>query len=543
MAERGDRPLVGVDGPRPLPAALRARLEEQLLAGATLPDEARTRLSRRLRDTTAPLFEGVGDPRPMPAALRSRLTRTIVLAGVGDGVRKVPSGTRQRSSWLIAAAIATLLLASISVLNHQTAPSGPSGTAGASDDSRNDSASVMDTARDPAGPGPGPVEGRPDIGPRADAAIPGGRTTGGGGGLGLGGFAMRRSGGAPPFAFGDAELDADLSDMLSSPTGPAPSTTTTTTTTTTPPPPPPFRLHIVGGDPVEVAAFRAYVRLLNEQGGAGQRPFREVSAGQTADATVNLSGIGFAQTPAGISIDGLLATESSLRSNVFGFAGVPERQAHLIADAVFPEHAEVRAVIYKEPAGTGVLSDVVPDAIEQVLRERGVTSIVMTVEPGRPVVPVPAQAAFLSLTAEHAQGVVAAYGTTPAPARGFNGITTVAEAGLPTGSRFISPYNFPDTAESHALREGSGQPLTARSIHGWVTAKTLAVAVWHEDPRSPAALQGALERMSGYNNRFAPAQTYRTGTHAVQPDGVLFTVGDNGPVETGPFRTDPRERR
>jgi hypothetical protein len=532
MAERGDPPLVGVDGPRPLPAALRARLEEQLLAGATLPDEARTRLSRRLRDTAAPLFEGVGDPRPMPAALRSRLTRTIVLAGVGDGVRKVPSGTRPRSSWLIAAAIATLLLASISVLNHQTAPSGPSGMATESQDNGTASAATgIDTADDLAGPGP--VEGRPDIGPKADAADPGGRTAGGGG-LGPGGFAMRRSGGAPPFAFSDAEVRANLS-VLSSPAGPAPSTTTTT-----PPPPPPFRLHIVGGDPVEVAAFRAYVRLLNEQGGAGQRPFREVSAGQTADATVNLSGIGFAQTPAGISIDGLLATESSLRGNVFGFAGVPERQAHLIADAVFPEHAEVRAVIYKEPAGTGVLSDVVPDAIEQVLRERGVTSIVMTVEPGRPVVPVPAQAAFLSLTAEHAQGVVAAYGATPAPARGFNGITTVAEAGLPTGSRFISPYNFPDTAESRALREGSGQPLTARSIHGWVTAKTLAVAVWHEDPRSPAALRGALERMSGYNNRFAPAQTYRTGTHAVQPDGVLFTMGDNGPVETGAFRTDPR---
>jgi nucleotide-binding universal stress UspA family protein len=334
----------------------------------------------------------------------------------------------------------------------------------------------------------------------------------------------------PPFAFGYPLPGALL----------APDLAPDSTPTTAPPPGPPFRVALITGDDVEQAGFTAYLNRLNRAGGAGGRRFQLVGADQHPDAIVNLSGTPLAQQPEQPALDALLAPESSLHDTVFGFAGVPERQGHLIAAAVYPQPvtASSTAVVYQEPSG--VLGREVPAAIAAVLNKQGVTVVPVTVEPGRPIVPVPADAAFLSLTADDAKAVIAAY--PQAPAKGFNGIVTLADpsvaAALPAGVRLISPYAFPDNAESAALAHDTGKPLSARLVHGWVAAKTLAVAVWRDDPRTPAALRAALERMAGYSNGFAPAYEFHAGTHSVAPEGVLFTTDGRGLVQQGDFRTD-----
>lgn len=538
-------PLHGVDGPRPMPAGLRARIEAELLAGAgaaggageagtaagaAMSDEAKGRLARRLADPTAAVLTGVDGPRDMPGALRRRVEDA--LAGGEAHVRVVRRPRLVPELWLAAAACLALLVVSVTVLASRPTTKSPYAvpTAGMSDEASGPAASVGSGALSQAGVGnPGFVSGGSAASTNASTAAPTKRprTTSAAGGLAS---APIPDNSPPPYALGDYEasfsnLEADTASGSASP--PPPPTTTTTTV-----PPPPLRVRVVSGDSVEQAGFNAYVDLLNQSGGAGRRRFEIVTS--TADVTVNLSGTPFAAAPSGVGLDDFWAPESSLHDGVFAFGGVPERQAHLIADAVYPDAApNTSAAVYREPSGP--LGTSVPDAIDAVLRARSVTPIDVTVQPGRPIVPVPADAVFLSLTPDHATSVTAAYANGPAPSRGFNGIGNLADAAAPAGVRVLSPYAFPDSNEARDLGKRANQPLSARLVHGWVAAKTLAVAVWREDPRTPDALRNALERMQHYANGFAPAYTFRSGTHSVQPEGVVLVNGK----QDGDFRTDP----
>ena len=526
-------PLHGIDGPRPLPQGLRARLEAELLSAAAgaepMPDAARDRLAEQLTDRTAAVLHGVDGPRPLPAALRTRVEAAL-RTGVGT-VHVARAGRRPRAltaPWLAAAACLALLVASVTVLSSR--PGGGRAPVAIAPE-----VDAGDQAGADAVSGSGSFQNAPDSGATGGSVSAGELGTGLPGAVTpqsrtvtAGGSAARRD--APPYAFEGFE-SAALTGEGGTGGGAAAASTTGTTT-----PPPPFRYKALTGDPVEAAGFNAYVNLLNDGGGAGGRRFVAVSG--NGDVTVNLSGAPFTDRtrPTGIGLDAFLAPESSLHGGVFAFGGVPERQAHLIVDAVYPgpAPANTAAAVYR--AEDGPLGTTVADAVVAVLRERGVRPVDVAVRRGQPVPAVPADAVFLSLDPADAGRVVSAYGSAAAPPKGFNGVGTLADPSAPSGMWVLSPYAMPSTAEAHDLEQRSKHKLSARLIHGWVAAKTLAVAVWREDPRSPAALRAALERMTGYGNGFAPAYSFRPGTHSVQPDGVLLQAG----VQAGGFRTDAR---
>jgi hypothetical protein len=524
MPDRDEQLLAGIDAPRPMPAALRRSLEEALLEGAPLPDDARDRLTERLTeltDPTAALLAGIDGPRPVPTAMRHRIEERLV----------VPRRRAVRP-WLTGVAAALVLALSLVSLGTREDDRGPVPTAGrAIPQSGNDRVRDevgLDRLSEPSATSGG---GAPLLaGPRFGTAPIEPRT-----GASAAGDGYR---GPPPFAYDEALFGTVVSNFATAGSGSAQATTTTTT----PPPPPPFKVAIVSGDTDDEAGFRAYVKLLNKQGGAGGRPFVVIDAGRPADVTVNLSDAQFRSAPTGVSIESLLAPDRLLRNDTFGFAGAPDRQAHLMVDAVYPTDVNATAAIYRETSG--VLHDDVATAFQTALRAKGLTTVVVDVRPGDAVTPVPADAVFLSLSQASAQRVIAAYPSNAPPARGFNGIGTFADTFfidtvLPDGVRFISPYSFPDDRETTAIHDETGRPPSAQLYHGWIVAKTLAVAVWQSDPRSPDQLRAALQSMSGYSNGFAPPYSYRSNTNSVRPEGVLFTVRDGKP-EQGDFLTDPR---
>ncbi|MGH8976198.1 MAG: hypothetical protein ACRD0C_23660, partial [Acidimicrobiia bacterium] len=114
MAE--DPTLTGLDAPRPLPPALRARLESALLAAAT-PAGA---LVADVRDRTEPPAPedplALDAPRPLPGDMRARLEGAVLSAA---GARPAASG--RWAAWsrpLVAmAAVLALLLGSVALLN------------------------------------------------------------------------------------------------------------------------------------------------------------------------------------------------------------------------------------------------------------------------------------------------------------------------------------------------------------------------------------------------------------------------------------------
>jgi hypothetical protein len=93
MPERREDLLAGTDQPRPLPPALRRRLEQRLLAGtdpARPPDpELSARLADGLSDPVAVLLADVDGPRELPARLRRRLHAQLVRRPWRQGRRLV----------------------------------------------------------------------------------------------------------------------------------------------------------------------------------------------------------------------------------------------------------------------------------------------------------------------------------------------------------------------------------------------------------------------------------------------------------------------
>ncbi|HEV7688774.1 MAG TPA: hypothetical protein VGQ80_19525, partial [Acidimicrobiia bacterium] len=329
--------------------------------------------------------------------------------------------------------------------------------------------------------------------------------------------------------------------------------------TATPASGPPLRVGIITGDPAQEAGFQAYVDQLNQSGGVRQHSIKlvPVSAGSPAAdtiATVNLGSqavAGPGGAPAWVTgplLETLTATENLLsgKGAVFSFASPPERQGHLAADALFPAAVTNKpaptAVIYAAP--TGPLSNVVPAAMEAVLKQRGVKVTVVIYDPAqKKTTLVPgADAALLSLDPATAKAWVAqAKQANYRPALGIAGIFSLADESLapdlPDKSRVISPYVIPGGDEGQAIRsipEGTSAPV----LHGWVTAKALAAAIWRTGAATPAELQSALEGLAGWSPGLAPAYETRSGTRSRTPEGVLLQVQSGAYVAQGGFRRD-----
>ena len=520
MTERDSNPLGArtppLDAPRPLPHGLRGRLEDALLDAADGDDHI----------TSLPWAE-LDRPRTLPATARARIESSLVSA-------RRAHGWRQRR--VIGAAAAAVLLAGVAVLAandgdrvHRVAA--PPTTAATEDQS-----STGDGA---AASGDAAPDARGDE--LDDSATAGGRSGSAAGMAASGGAAASVSGGAgppPPFAAGPDRGVSSPSGANQSPARGAP-----------------LRVGVVRGDPVPERGFRSYVDLLNRSGGISGRAVTliEVSPGRPASAvvaTVNLDAAAIATTAGAPSwagaplLEGLSATEAVLRGNVYSFAGPIERQARLAADATYSSPAPGEtAVVYRAEAG--VFATAVPEAIRGVLTGRGVT-VVESVYRGGPPATIPgADAIFLSLDrAAGAEWLRARSAAGSAvPRRGVTGLHTIFEASAatnaPAGTRVLSPYLLPTGDEAQALEAGLGERPGAAAVHGWATAKSLAVALWRSGAMTPEAASTALDQLTGYASGLAPPYEVRPGTHSRTPEAAPFEARNQSFVQTGEFRRDP----
>lgn len=486
--------FAGIDGPRPL------------------PEEARDRLQARLaQPSMADALGGLDQPRLLPDALRERLEGAL-LAGDAPRVLPVPfrrrlelslrNPTRLRSAGIIAAAL-LVVAASVALLR---VDSPRAGTA-----LRGSSATTVQ--RD----GNDLTAGGTSAGSASGEAPPVASGTGAAGGSSAGGAAASRGRAAfpPPYAFGS--------------TVPARATTGT-----------PLAVALVGGDAASEAGFGAYVSALNESGGAGGHRIDIVDDPDSAVATVNLSPRNVETPKAGALLEGLAAGEASLRGRVFAVASVVERQAHIAASAAFPQPARgSRAVIFTggdEPFATRV-----PAAIEEVLRARGVTAVRVPYAGG--LMP-GGDAAFLSLPTDTAESwLQRARASDYAPDRGIWGVYSLADESLvddmPASVRVVSPFMLGSSSEASAVRAASpGKALSVRSIHGWLTAKYLAVAIWRAGATSAPGVVAALENMDGFDDGFGASYEVRSGTNSRTPEAVVLIPTGSTLTATGVFVRD-----
>jgi hypothetical protein len=170
-----------------------------------------------------------------------------------------------------------------------------------------------------------------------------------------------------------------------------------------------------------------------------------------------------------------------------------------------------------------------------------VTTAVVTYQPGQAVVPVGAQAAFLSLSPSVAHAWLQGAGGVKFP-KGVAGVGDLLDpallALLPAGTDIMSPYALPTESEAAVLSQGVGGAIDAAALHGWVTAKTLAVAVWQSGATTPSGMQTALDGLAGYTDTLRPPYQVRPGTTSRTPEGLLYTVRGGQFVAVGSFRTD-----
>ena len=578
MADDGDL-FEGLGNDRPLPAELRARLEAALLeaaglpapsgvaasgaaasgadasdpaADAQLPAPFRDRLAARLKADPVDLLSGIDAPRPLPAS-----TRTALEHALSPG----PRAGRQRRWWatrpsMVAAgtaAAAVLIAGSLALVASTGRGSARRVAAGPPQ-------STSTTTTSAASAASGAALGVSSGGATASAtsaqarSAPAAGLASGLGGAGGGGSAAEAVAPAPassypppPFAAVAVSTEAAGPNASPPPGSPGPSPTTTT-------PGPPLVIGIVGGDPAQEAGFRAYVELLNHDGGVRGRSLALVavsprSPAPASIATVNLSPAAIATTTGppswtrGPLIETLAVPEADLRGQVFDFASAPARQAHLVADAVYPTASAGRAAVIYQAAG-GVLATDVPAALQQVLTARGVAVTRVTYQPGSPIAWVPADTAFLSLDTAAARAWFGdARSAGYQPASGVAGIYSLLDPEIlqaaPNGTRILSPYQLPTGAELQALEAGSGRKVSAATISGWVGAKCLAVALWQTGAATPDAVTAALNGLIGFQDGFAPPYEVRPGTHSRTPEGLLYAIdaGTFSPVSD--FRRDP----
>jgi hypothetical protein len=187
---------------------------------------------------------------------------------------------------------------------------------------------------------------------------------------------------------------------------------------------------------------------------------------------------------------------------------------------------------------------VVPAAVEAVLAPLGVRVERVAYDPDRPPALFPeADAAILSLDSAGVrswarQARVTAY----RPSRGIGGVATLHDESLlpdlPEGTRFVSPYAVPPGAEGEAIRSAAG-PVSAAGLHGWATAKMLAVALWHTGADTADDVTAALGRLDGYDPGLFPPYQTRGSSNARLPDGLLYQVRAGSFAAQGGFRRDP----
>ncbi|MGH9154652.1 MAG: hypothetical protein ACRD1K_02085, partial [Acidimicrobiales bacterium] len=302
----------------------------------------------------------------------------------------------------------------------------------------------------------------------------------------------------------------------------------------------PLTVAVVGGDADQEAGFRAYVDLLNAGGGIAGRPVRSAPAPLAgAIATVNLGAeaIGPTVRPSGPVLETLAAPEAVLGGDVLGLAGPPERQARLAVDEVFPAPSPGATAVLVT-ATRGIFATTVADAFESGLRSRGVSVTRAAFTTGQPTNLPPGAAVFVSLGPAEARAWVA----TTRPARSVTGIYSLYDPSLvtqlPDGSRLVSPYRAPGGAEADAIRTGSRRDLGAGVLHGWATAKALAVALWRSGADEPAEVTAALVGLAGYDSGLAPPYEVRPGTRSRTPEGLVLAVASGAFVPRSDFRRD-----
>ena len=586
-------PLAGLDAERPLPLELRTRLEAALLAavadGLPVPADA-----GGLHQPPGTHSESLDAPRPLPEPLRARLESALLAEAATVSAQTtgavVPLESRRRKVvawWSAVAAVLVLLLGVAGLANIDGGGSGkvevanaPTTTTTEAPASLPSDAGVSPEVPVAAPTGPAstattrgskprssptttappfvasPPQTSPTTTPAPASSQPGGGAT-------QPAPTESSRGPAPPFYDSTAPSGDATSPpaMTASPTGgsgdqqgAAPNQPQRSASPATGPA---LRIGVIPGDADQEAGFQAYINRLNRNGGVAGHPIELVNVGPGSPAantvaTVNLglqpvAGPGGAPNwAAGPLLETLTATENLLPGNgaVFSFASPPERQGHLAADAVFPAEAPGKKAVIYVPSAPGPLRDVVPEAIEAVLKERKVNVEVVTFTPGADKPFPAADAAFVSLDPTAAEAWVAqAKSANYRPSAGVAGIYSLFDesllADLPEGARVVSPYVVPSGTEGQAIRsEGGG--MSASVLHGWATAKSLAAAIWRTGADSPAEVQAALEGLAGWSSGLAPTYETRPGTRSRTPEGVVFRVQSQAFVPDGGFRRDPR---
>jgi ABC-type branched-subunit amino acid transport system substrate-binding protein len=305
----------------------------------------------------------------------------------------------------------------------------------------------------------------------------------------------------------------------------------------------PLRVAVTGGDAAQEAGFRGYVTMLNAAGGVHGRRIEITAPSADAVVTVNLAVSPLASPPDGAVLETMAATQDVLTGRVFSFASPPERQAHLLASAVFPQSTPSGlAVVYR--AAAGLFGDRVPRALREVLDARGVRVIEVVYEPGDVVPLVPASAVFLSLDQ---RGTLAfldyadanGYRTPGVVACVFPMLDLAVVTKLAEGYLVLSPYSLGSPDDQRAIAHASGRPVSSATIHGWVTANALATALSRARADTPAGVLDAIRGLAGFDSGFAPAYQTRAGTNARTPEGILYEVRQGKFAARAGFQTDP----
>lgn len=500
--------LARAGGPRPLPAGLRRRLETALIGGAPAEPSPEP-------DVEA-LLSGLGVPRPLPPRVRAHLFGALARRPRWDPglVRRIVA---------VAAAVAMLASSGVAVVRLRGATGrGPA------------VAIPTPPAREPVPP---PATAAPTAPGQSSAGIPSPTAPV----AGTGAIVVEGRGDPPPFF-----LESAIA-LLPALRG--------ETTVIPPKPKPPIQIGIVPGDPRVEAGFRAYLALLNEQGGVRGHRLEVVRTSPSAPAvttagTVNLSGsqIAAPQGPPSWTraplLEDLAVDERVLTGGVFDLASAPERQGHLIAERFAADGSPPGIVaLYEEP--DGLLGGRVPDEIARAFEAKGSTvlRIEYREEDPQPLL-VPADLAVLSLETGAAGAWLrdaAALGHRPT--EGVAGIYSLHEESLlpdlPDGTTVLSPYQG-QFAELAALQKGLGTAKAgAAAFHGWVTAKALAVAIWETGAETATGMRRALEGLTGFRSGFFDPYRVRSGTHSRTPEAVVFKVRGGKFVTRSGFQTDP----
>lgn len=510
----------GADAPRPLPTALASVLETEL---ADAPVVAR--------------LEGIDAPRPLSDDLRARLEAALGAAGGAIPPRLARrlfhEMTRRAVPVPLAVAAVVLLVVGLVSVGLVTANTTPAG--GPRSSSRGEMTAP------PIGPGEGEASG-----PGAEATDPvGGATT-------TAPVAASGTATAPaPAPSGGAGRASAGSARPSSSGGPASAVAGSEARSVRP-----VRIGVVGagrGSDVE-AGLRGFIEKTNAEGGVGGRRIEVVATGPSSPAADVLAVVnagdgpltGASGPPSWVTaplLEGLHVEEAALRRSVRSFSSTLERQAHVAARSAFPAVAAgARATIYV--GSESPWSDRVPAAFERVLRDRQVVTVRVPFDPAAPAFAA-SDASFISLPpAEVPVFLAAAADAGHAPRSGTWGVASALdERFLDVAARhgsvaLASPY-LVGGAESDELRTAVGRPVTAATVHGWVTAKALATAVARSQPRTPAAMDDALAALTGWESGFFPPYEVRPGTTARTPEAVVLRVTATGFTSDARFERDP----